>query len=110
MNNLNLILVFVFVFNFNTSYAFLNNGKNPKNTFQMGKEFGRIQFESYQSIDNKLTSKDKNILLIAAYTAVGDVSSLNSEIQLGLNHGLSINEIKILELSVELNKITLALN
>ncbi len=94
MNNLNLILVFVFVFNFNTSYAFLNNGKNPKNTFQMGKEFGRIQFESYQSIDNKLTSKDKNILLIAAYTAVGDVSSLNSEIQLGLNHGLSINEIK----------------
>lgn len=92
MKNLSLILVFVL--NFNISYAVFNNEQHLKNIHQRGSAISSTQFDSIQLNDEKLTSKDKNILLIAAYTAIGDVSSLGSLIQFSLNDGLSINEIK----------------
>jgi alkylhydroperoxidase/carboxymuconolactone decarboxylase family protein YurZ/quercetin dioxygenase-like cupin family protein len=92
MKYINLLLIFSFCFN--TSFAFFNDGQKLVDAYQKSKEMERIQFDYYHSIDTQLTSKEKNILLIAAYTAIGDVSSLSSEIQSCLNEGLSINEIK----------------
>ena len=92
MKYINLLLIFSFCFN--TSFALFNDGQKLVDAYQKSKEMDRIQFNRYHSMDTQLTSKEINILLIAAYTAIGDVSSLSSEIQSGLNEGLSINEIK----------------
>ncbi len=43
---------------------------------------------------NKLTEKQRSIVLISSYTMKGDIKNLDTELIYGLNHGLSINEIK----------------
>jgi alkylhydroperoxidase/carboxymuconolactone decarboxylase family protein YurZ len=45
-------------------------------------------------IMNNLTSKQQQIALIASYTAVSDVGKLATELNAGLEAGLTINEIK----------------
>lgn len=44
--------------------------------------------------DNKLTAKEQAIVLIAAFTAKGNMPKLQQALETGLNLGLTVNEIK----------------
>jgi alkylhydroperoxidase/carboxymuconolactone decarboxylase family protein YurZ len=44
--------------------------------------------------NNELTEKEQKIVLIAAYTAKGDLTGLKTALTAGLNAGLTVNEIK----------------
>jgi len=47
---------------------------------------------------NALTAKQRGIIPITAFTANGDLASLNAAIQAGLNAGLSVNEAKEIQI------------
>ena len=46
------------------------------------------------STSEKLSKKDKAIVSIAAFTANSDIPKLKNALQLGLDDGLTVNEIK----------------
>ncbi|MBN1596863.1 MAG: carboxymuconolactone decarboxylase family protein [Bacteroidales bacterium] len=55
---------------------------------------GSLYAQNMAEPDNSLSTKQQNIIPIAAYTANGELQLLKSALNDGLNAGLTINEIK----------------
>jgi 4-carboxymuconolactone decarboxylase len=55
---------------------------------------GSLYAQKMAETDNSLSAKQQSIIPIAAYTAKGELQSLKSALNEGLNAGLTINEIK----------------
>jgi 4-carboxymuconolactone decarboxylase len=61
--------------------------------------YGSHQAKGKTSVNvNALTAKQQSIVPIAAFTANGDIEPLKIAIQAGLNAGLSVNEIKEIQI------------
>ena len=50
--------------------------------------------QNIESTDNKLNEKEKSIIIIASLTAKGDLKKLKTELNTGLEAGLTVNEVK----------------
>ncbi len=50
--------------------------------------------QDIESMDKKLSEKEKSIITIASLTAKGDLEKLKTELNTGLEAGLTVNEIK----------------
>lgn len=53
-----------------------------------------IKAQNIESTDNKLNEKEKSIITIASLTAKGDLKKLKTELNTGLEAGLTVNEVK----------------
>jgi len=56
--------------------------------------FGNVYGQSKSESDEFLTTKQKSIISIAAYTGIGELSQLKLALNEGLDAGLTVNEIK----------------
>lgn len=50
--------------------------------------------QDVETIDEKLSKKEKSIIVIASLTAKGDLKKLKRELNTGLEAGLTVNEVK----------------
>ena len=54
----------------------------------------QTQAKAMANIDNELSLKEKSIITISSLTAIGKLSKLKTELNAGLEAGLTVNEIK----------------